>query len=76
MEMLEPCIMVLGTANYVSQSHSIIEWFGLEGTVKTGVFPPVQPGHEHFQMWAIHSFSGQPVPVPHHHHSKEFLPYI
>jgi len=23
-----------------------------------------------------HSFSGQPVPVPHHPHSKEFLSYI
>jgi len=24
----------------------------------------------------MHSFSGQPVPVPHHPQSKEFLPYI
>ena len=37
---------------------------------------PVRPGLEHFQTWGSHSFSGQPVPVPHHPHSKEFLPYI
>uniref|UniRef100_A0A8C9MF83 Gap junction protein alpha 10 n=1 Tax=Serinus canaria TaxID=9135 RepID=A0A8C9MF83_SERCA len=24
--------------------------------------------------WGIHNFSGQPVPAPHHPHSKEFLP--
>ncbi|KAK4818440.1 hypothetical protein QYF61_013127 [Mycteria americana] len=29
---------------------------------------PIQPGLEHFQGWGIHSFSGQPVPVPHHPH--------
>jgi len=29
-------------------------------------------------LWAasLGSFSGQPVPGPHHPHSKEFLPYI
>jgi len=37
---------------------------------------PVQPGLGHFQGGGIHSFSGQPVPVPHHPHRKEFLPYI
>ena len=36
---------------------------------------PIQPDFDHFQGWGIHSFSGQPVPVPHHPHSKEFLPY-
>ena len=25
---------------------------------------------------AIHNFLGQPIPVPHHPHSKELLPYI
>jgi len=33
----------------------------------------IQPGLEYFQGWGVHSFSGQPVPVPHHPVSKEFL---
>jgi len=37
---------------------------------------PVQPGLECFQGRGIHSSSGQPVPVPHHPYSKEFLSYI
>jgi len=37
---------------------------------------PIQPGLEHCQGGGSHSFSGQPVPVPHHPHSEEFLPYI
>jgi len=37
---------------------------------------PVQPGLEHCQGGGIHSFSGQPVPVPHHPQSEEFLSYI
>jgi len=37
---------------------------------------PMQPGLEHFQGGGIHSFSGQPVPVPHHPHRKEILPYV
>jgi len=37
---------------------------------------PVQPGLEHCQGGAINSFSGQPVPVPHHPHSKEPLLYV
>jgi len=37
---------------------------------------PIQPGLEHCQGGGSHSFSGQPVPVPHHPHSKEFLPCI
>ena len=36
----------------------------------------IQPGLEHCQGGGSHSFSGQPVPVPHHPHSKEFLLYI
>lgn len=36
----------------------------------------IQSGHEHFQRWDIHSFSDQPVPLPHHPLSKEFLPII
>ena len=35
-----------------------------------------QPGLEHFQGWGSHNLSGQPVPVPHHPHSEELLPYI
>jgi len=27
---------------------------------------PIHPGLEHLQGWGIHSFSGQPMPVPHH----------
>jgi len=37
---------------------------------------PIQPGLEHCQEGGSHSFSGQPMPVPHHPHSEEFLPYI
>jgi len=32
---------------------------------------PIQPGLEHLQEWGIQSLSGQPVPAPHHSHSKE-----
>jgi len=32
---------------------------------------PIQPGLEHFQGGGIHSFSGQPVPVPYQPHSEE-----
>ena len=37
---------------------------------------PIQPGLEHLQGRGIHSFSGQPVPAPHHSHSKELPPDI
>ena len=73
--------------------HRIIEWFGLEGTLKIiwfqppchgqGHLPldqvaqsPIQPGLEHCQGWGSHNFPGQPVPMPHHPHSEELLPYI
>ena len=36
----------------------------------------IQPGLRHCQGRGSHSFSGQPVPVPHHPHREEFLPYI
>jgi len=35
---------------------------------------PSQPGPECVQAWDIHSFSRQPVPVPHHPLSEEFSP--
>ena len=35
---------------------------------------PYQLGLEYFQGGGIHHFSGQPVSVPHHPHSKECLP--
>ena len=34
----------------------------------------IQPGPEHLQGRGIHKLSGQPVPAPHHSHSKE-LPH-
>jgi len=34
---------------------------------------PIQPGLEHFQGGGIHSFSGQPVPVPQNPHRKNFF---
>ena len=37
---------------------------------------PVQPGLQCFQGWGLHYLSGQPVPVFHNPHFKEFLPYI
>jgi len=33
----------------------------------------IQPGLEHRQGGGSHSFSGQPVPVPHHSHGEEIL---
>jgi len=73
--------------------HRIIEWFGLEGTLKIIRFQlpchkeghllldqvaqsPIQPGLEHCQGGGSHSFSGQPLPVPHHPHGEEFLPNL
>jgi len=47
-------------------------WAGTPSTTQS----PIQPGPEHFQGWGIHSFSGQPVPAPHHPHHKEFLSFI
>lgn len=35
---------------------------------------PIQFGLEHRQAWGMHNFSGQPVLVPHHAHSKELNP--
>lgn len=37
---------------------------------------PIQPGFEHVQVWGIHSFSDQRVPVPHHPLDEEFPPNI
>jgi len=37
---------------------------------------PIQPGLEHLQGWGIHNLLGQPVPAPHHSHSKELPPDI
>ena len=37
---------------------------------------PIQPGLEHCQGGGSHSFSGQPMPGPHHPHGEEFLPCI
>jgi len=66
--------------------HRIIECFGLK-TIQSQPpavvrhLPPeqvaqrhIQPRLEHCQGWGNHSFSGQPVPVPHHFYGKEFLP--
>jgi len=36
----------------------------------------MQTGLEHLQGWGIHSFSEQPVPVPHHRLSKNCPPYL
>uniref|UniRef100_A0A672VD10 BHLH domain-containing protein n=1 Tax=Strigops habroptila TaxID=2489341 RepID=A0A672VD10_STRHB len=35
--------------------------------------PCVQPGPEHCQGWGSHSFSGHPVPAPHHPHKGKLL---
>ena len=35
---------------------------------------PYSPGPEHLQGQSIHNLCGQPVPAPHHSHSKEFPP--
>jgi len=37
---------------------------------------PIKPGLEHLQGWDIHSLSAQPISVPHHPLSEEFLPNI
>ena len=36
----------------------------------------IQPGLEHLKGWGIHNLSGQPVPAPHHSHSKVLPPAI
>jgi len=62
---------------------TIIEWSVLEGALKIIWFHPLYHKQEHLSLeqitkalsklalnisrWGIHSFSGQPVPVPHHH---------
>ena len=37
---------------------------------------PIQSGLEHLQGWSIQNLSGQPVPAPHHFHSKELNIYL
>ena len=37
---------------------------------------PIQLDLECCRGWGIYHLSGQPVPVSHHPHSKEFLPYV
>jgi len=49
------------------QRHLPLDW---------GAQSPIQPGLEDCQGGGSHNSSGQPVPLPHHPHSKEFLPYI
>jgi len=66
----------------------ITEWLVSEGTFKDHLLQPpchgqghlsldqvaqssIQPNPEHFQR--IHNFFGQPVPVSHHPHEKNFL---
>lgn len=73
-------------------NHRIIESPGLEGTLKIILFQsptkhkdnlsldqvaqsPIQSGLEHYQELGSHS-SGQPMPLFHLLHSKEFLPNI
>jgi len=63
--------------------HRIIEQFGLEVqplcseqghlALDQVAQSPVQPGLECFQGWGSNHLSGQPVPVPHHPHYKNFL---
>ncbi|NXM63783.1 WASF1 protein, partial [Illadopsis cleaveri] len=73
--------------------HKILEWVGLERTLKLTPFhpchgqghlplsqaapSPVQPGLGHCQgSRNNHSFSGHPVPGPHHPRREEFLPDV
>ncbi|KAK4813670.1 hypothetical protein QYF61_017637, partial [Mycteria americana] len=68
---------VSGTATFEEVLVSLSEKSGQEHLPLDQVAQsPIQPGLKHFQGWGIHNFSGQPVPVPHHPHSEEFLPYI
>ena len=55
-----------------SSSHPLLQ----AGTppARPGCSKPIQPGLECFPGGGIHNLSGQPVPVSHHPHSKEFLP--
>ena len=46
---------------------------GVQDQVTQG---PIQSDLEHLQRWGIHSFSGKPVPVPHHPLSEEFPPNL
>jgi len=49
-----------------------LPWAGTSST-RSGCLNPIQPSLEHFQGEGSHSFSGQPVPVPHHTHRDEFF---
>jgi len=57
------------------QAHLVpppLPWAGTPST-RPGCSKPLQHGLEHFQGAGSHSFSGQPVPVPHHPHRKYFF---
>ena len=55
------------------ESHGCYSFSNLLDPVAQG---PIQPGLEHLQGCNTHSLFGQPVPAPHHSHSKEFPPDI
>lgn len=69
---LPPCLVDMNIY------HRIMQWFGLEGMFKISQIPPpldqVAKVASNFQTRGSHNFSGQPLPVPHHSHSQEFLP--
>jgi len=79
----------LGSAWKHSEWNHIIEWLELEDHLvpspccEQGCNPPAKSAHgpihpdlKHLQGWGTHSFSGQPVPLPHRPLIKVFPPKI
>jgi len=72
---------IVETQNLVWVGRDLTDHLGIPttlpraGTHSTGPVcsKPFQPGLERFQGRDIHSFSGQPAPVPHYPQSEEFF---
>jgi len=51
---------------------TLLHCAGMPSTTSGYPGPLSKPGLDCLQRWSIHSFSGQPAPVPHHPLSKAF----
>lgn len=74
--------MILSKADRIIEfQNSSLGWKELKNHLVLPLLPEqahhpleqISSGLKHFQGWSIHNISGQPVPAPHHCHSKEFL---
>lgn len=77
--------------SWQSQNHRIIQYFGIERTLKGQLVQPpsdkhlqldhvahipIQPDLEYFQQWDIHHLFEQLILVFYNLHCKKLLPYI